>query len=92
MDTAKQDSLLYEAKMQTKMIGNLAKWARNAMALSTIGIVLAWWGLSGSGARFAAGIAGMVLTVFSVAAAVIVNLAVRNGRKNVEKLLSAAGK
>ena len=92
MKAEKKKQMMYEAEMQNKMLKNLSKWFTNIMALSTIGIVLAYYGLSRSGFKFAFGIFGAIITVISVIACLLINLAIRNGRKNVNHILELINK
>ncbi|MDV3427749.1 MAG: hypothetical protein LIR50_12115 [Bacillota bacterium] len=87
MKAEEKKQMVYEAEMQNKMLKNLSKWSMDAMVLSSIGIVIAYFGLSGSGMKFAFGIFGIVFSVICVAAYLIINLAIRNGRKNVNHIL-----
>lgn len=88
MSTGERNTLSREAKMQSEMLSRLTVWFRIAMAASTVGVVLAYWGLSGHSWRMAAGAAGILITILCAAAAAVINLGIRNGRKNVEKILT----
>ena len=48
-------ALLHEAKQQQQALRQLSLWKRIAMLLSSCAAVLAWWGIAGSGLRFAGG-------------------------------------
>jgi len=87
MKAEEKKQMVHEADMQGKMLKNLSKWSVDTMVLSSIGIVIAYFGLSGSGIKFAFGIFGIVFSVVCVAACFIINLAIRNGRKNVNHIL-----
>lgn len=81
--------LLREAEQQQNALKRLARWMRNAMVLSSCAVVLAWWGLAGSGMRLACGVTGIVLAVLSAACAALIGLGIRNGRRNVSHILQA---
>ena len=49
-------ALLHEAKQQQQALRQLSLWKRIAMLLSSCAAVLAWWGIAGSGLRFAGGV------------------------------------
>lgn len=88
MKDEEKKQMIYEAEKQSKLLKNLSKWSRNAMGLSSIGIVIAYYGLSNHGIKFAFGVLGVVLTVVCAAACIIINLAIRNGRRNVNSILN----
>lgn len=90
MTDKKKKQMLTEADMQTKTIKKLEKWLRNTIASSTIGFVISYWGMQGSGIRFFFGVIGIITTIISVIAALIINMGIRNGKKNVEKILNLA--
>ncbi|WP_242851596.1 hypothetical protein [Clostridium sp. DMHC 10] len=77
----KKKQMIYEAEMQSKLLKKLSKWSINVMGLSSIGVVIAYYGLSHSGIKFAFGIFGILIAVISVIACLIINLAIRNGKK-----------
>lgn len=65
-------ALLHEAKQQQAALQQLSLWKRIAMLLSSCAAVLAWWGIAGSGLRFAGGVCGVVIALAcAVCAAVI---------------------
>lgn len=88
--TLNQNELLTEAQQQQKALRTIGHWMRAAMVVSSCGVVLAWWGLTGAGGRFALGVTGAVLTFLGIVCAVITGLGLHNGRHNVERILKAA--
>ena len=56
-------ALLHEAKQQQQALRQLSLWKRIAMLLSSCAAVLAWWGIAGSGLRFAGGVCGVVIAL-----------------------------
>ena len=82
--------LLDEAQQQKAALAQLGGWQRNAMLASSCGAALAWWGLTGGGARFAFGIAGALLTLTGILCAAVIGLGICNGHRNIERLLQAA--
>ena len=44
MTTQTRAQQLKEIEFQTQMLNNLKKWIRNLIILSSIGIILAYWG------------------------------------------------
>ncbi len=83
--------LLREAEQQKDALNRLKRWMQYAMIVSSCAVVLAWWGLTGAGVRFACGIAGVVFTLIGILCAALIGLGIRNGRRNVENILRAAG-
>ena len=56
-------ALLHEAKQQQQALRQLSLWKRIAMLISSCAAVLAWWGIAGSGLRFAGGVCGVVIAL-----------------------------
>jgi divalent metal cation (Fe/Co/Zn/Cd) transporter len=92
MKDEEKKQMVYEAEKQSKLLKNLAKWSRNVMGLSSIGVVVAYYGLSHSGIKFALGVFGVLFTVICVIACLLINLAIRNGRRNVNHILEMVSK
>lgn len=90
MDSEKKEVLCIEAQMQTKMIKNLMKWFRFLLGLSATGIVLMWWGIDNGRVHIIAEISGILFIIICLASACIIAKGVRNGRKNIAKILLAA--
>ncbi len=82
--------LLEEAQLQKNALKRLGGWQRNAMLASTCGAALAWWGLSGNGVQLVCGAAGVLAALLGILCAAILGLGIRNGNRNVERLLRAA--
>lgn len=87
-----KNTLLQEASMQSKMINNLGKWLKLLVLLSSVGIVLVWWGLSGETFSVPAVASGAVLILGSILAILLVQKAIVNGRRNVDRIMSFANK
>ncbi len=84
------NALILEAKLQTDALQRLGVWLRAAASLAVIGLLIAWWGFQ-MGAGLAARILGVILTVVAGAAAFIIRQGRENGKKNVQRILKAAG-
>lgn len=80
---------LKEIEFQTKMLNNLKKWIRNLIIISSIGIVLAYWGLAvQSKMPFTIlGVVGIIITVVSVILCVVIGLGMKRGKENVDKII-----
>lgn len=86
MSNKEKNKMLNEAHMQTKALKKLEKWLRNSIAFSTVSFVIAYWGVQGENIRFTLGIISSIFTLLSVISAIIINLGIRNGKRNVEKI------
>jgi uncharacterized membrane protein YidH (DUF202 family) len=87
MRDEEKKQMFYEAEKQSVLLKNLSKWSRNSMGLSSVGVVIAYYGLSHSGMKFTFGVFGVLFTVICALACLLINLAIRNGRKNVNNIL-----
>ncbi|MBD5455250.1 MAG: hypothetical protein HDR23_02045 [Lachnospiraceae bacterium] len=88
MNALEKDHLFTETNMQIKALRKISEWKRIAMLISAIGVAVAYAGIAGSPSRPFLGILGILLTFVGVAAAVIMNLGLKNGRRNVEKMIN----
>lgn len=89
MTTETRTQQLKEIEFQTQMLNNLKKWIRNLIVLSSIGIILAYWGLgTQSKMPFTVfGVVGVIITIISVILCVVIGLGIKRGRANVDKIL-----
>ena len=89
MTTQTKTQQLKEIEFQTKMLNNLKKWIRNLIIISSIGIVLAYWGLAvQSRMPFTIlGVVGIIITVVSVILCVVIGLGMKRGKENVDKII-----
>jgi len=85
-----KSQLLAEAKAQNKALKIIKKWLAYAIGLSTIGVALTIFAFSGETTYIIVGIIGIILTLLSVIAALIISLGIKRGTKNVEMILKAA--
>ena len=88
MNVHEKRRLSREAAMQLEALKKISRWKMIAMGLSTLGVAAAYAGLAGVVPSLFLGIFGVILTVISAAAALIINLGLKNGRRNVEKILN----
>ena len=79
--------LSLEAKMQLKALKTIRVWKMIAIAISTLGVAMAYAGIAGTRGNIFFDIFGVVLMVLGLAGALILNLGLKNGRKNVDKIL-----
>lgn len=88
MNAEERKKLSKEAEMQIVAIKKINRWKIIAIAISTLGVAITYAGLCGNGKSPFLGISGIVITVLSVIIALILNLGVKNGKRNVEKILN----
>ena len=80
---------LDEARKQKEALAKIGIWRRNLFILTSVFLVFAVFGLRSSGVFFVLGICAAVLTGVSLLLTFIVNLSIRNGRRNVERILES---
>ena len=87
MNVEERAVLRDEAEQQTRALMRIGRWRSAAVGLSAVGVVLAYMGFAGADRNLFLGIPGIALIVIGAACAVILNQGLRNGRRNVEKML-----
>ncbi len=87
MNAVEKEHLLTEARMQTAALKKINVWKKLAIVVSTIGVATAYAGLSATPSHLFPGILGICLMVLGFAAAAVLNLGIKNGRRNVEKMI-----
>lgn len=83
MDNNLKSHYVDEVKYQTKMLNNLKRWLKHSIIFSSIFLTFVAFGSSHPVLKVI-GIIGMVLCII---ASVVIGLAIRNGRNNVNKIL-----
>ncbi|MBQ9492815.1 MAG: hypothetical protein IJR54_03665 [Oscillibacter sp.] len=84
-----KEQLLDEARKQKKALSIMGRWRNWLFVLTTSLMVLAVFGLRKNGALFVMGIISVVLAVLCFVFLLLVNLSIRNGHRNVERLLDS---
>lgn len=92
MNANEKKRMMEEAGMQLKALKRINKWKLYAIAFSTIGVALTYAGMAGENNHLCLGICGIILIIVGIIAAFTLNLGLRNGRRNVEKILNAVEK
>ena len=87
MNVNEKNKIIREAQQQTAALKKISRWKMIAMAVSTLGVALAYAGFAGLIQTPLLGVLGVAVTVISAAAALIFNLGLKNGRRNVKKML-----
>lgn len=84
-----REQALDEARKQKAALKVIGGWRRVLFAATATLLVLAVFALRQSGVLFALGIAAAVAAVVSCIAMFVVNLSIRNGHRNVERILTS---
>ena len=87
MNVNEKNNIIREAQQQTAALKKISRWKMIAMAVSTLGVALAYAGFAGSIQSPPLGVLGVAVTVIAAGAALIFNLGLKNGRRNVTKML-----
>lgn len=87
MNASEKRSLSKEAQMQVRALKMINRWKNIALALSAIGVAIAYYGMAGGMQNLLLGILGIALMVVGSCSAVVLNLGLKNGRRNVGKIL-----
>lgn len=88
MNAIEKENLMMEAKMQMTALKKINVWKKLAIIVSTIGVAIAYGSLSANPSHLFPSILGIFLMVLGFAAAAVLNLGLKNGRRNVEKIIS----
>lgn len=87
MGTLERNKLAQEAYLQTRALKKINTWKVISMGIAAIGVAFAYAGFSGDSQNLFLSIPGIFMIVFGAVVAVILNLGLKNGRRNVEKIL-----
>lgn len=87
MNVSEKDNLIIEAKMQMTALRKINAWKTLAIIVSAIGMAIAYAGMSGTPSHLSLGILGVFLTLTGFALAAVMNLGLKNGKRNVEKMI-----
>ena len=82
--------LMQEAKRQSEALKMIGRWRTIGFVVAAVGAVLLYNGLTGAGRSIALIVLGTVVVAVGMAAAILCDMGIRNGRRNVEKILDAA--
>lgn len=87
MNAKEKERLSKEAGMQIAALKKIRVWRTIAIALSTLGVAVVYANMAGESGNLICGILGISLIVISIVCAAVLNLGLKNGRRNVEKIL-----
>ena len=82
MNVNEKNNIIREAQQQTAALKKISRWKMIAMAVSTLGVALAYAGFAGFIQSPPLGVLGVAVTVIAAGAALIFNLGLKNGRRN----------
>lgn len=82
--------LLAEAEAQTKALKTIKKWLTYTIGISTLSVALTCFAFLGETTHIVIGVIGIILVLLSTSAALIINLGIKKGTKNIEQILCAA--
>lgn len=88
MNAIERRKLSIEAQMQLKALEKIKIWKNCAIAVSTIGVAVTYAGLAGASRSLFLGILGVIIILAGSGCAMVLNLGLKNGRRNVEKMLA----
>lgn len=88
MNTLDRNRLSQEAGLQLKALKQIGRWKMTALAVSAAGAAAIYAGFGGASRNLFLGIPGILLLIGGVGSAAVFNLGIRNGRRNVEKMLN----
>ena len=84
-----KEELVREAKLQTDAIQRLNVWLRLGYSLVAVGFLVSMWGAQG-GPSWGVPL-GIACLVIGVPMSIILKVGTNNAKKNVERMLAAAG-
>lgn len=87
MNAVEKKILTTEAQMQLFALKKISIWRSIAIAVSTLGTAITYAGLAGTNRHLFLGILGVIIILLGLGCALVFNLGIRNGRRNVEKML-----
>ena len=85
--TLSAGQLMQEAKRQSQALKMIGRWRTIGFVAAAVGAVLLYNGLTGAGRSIPLIALGTVIVAVGMAAAILCDMGIRNGRRNVEKIL-----
>lgn len=92
MNVLEKEKLSIEAQMQIEALRKINIWKNIAVILSSLGVAAAYAGFAGTSRNLFLGIPGVIIILLGLLSALILNLGLRNGRRNVNKMLDVLSK
>lgn len=88
MNAGKKAFLVQEAEMQKGALRRISVWKSIAIAVSTLGIAMFYAGTAGVEKNLFFCIPGVIVMAVGVGCGLVLNLGLKNGRRNVEKIMA----
>lgn len=92
MNAREKENIAIEAQKQIEALRKIDIWKNIAVLVSTLGVAAAYAGLAGTSRNLFLGIPGVIIILFGAGRALLLNLGLRNGRRNVAKMLDVLDK
>lgn len=89
MNRSRREFLTIEANCQMKALKMISRWRTLAFGISAIGVALSYAGFGAADQMMWLGITGIVFILSGFVGAAILNLGIKNGRQNVNRILNA---
>ena len=84
-----KQELLDEARKQKQALAVIGVWRGWLFTLTTLFFILSVFALKSAGVIFILGVISAILTAVCLTLLLLVNLSIRNGHRNVEKMLDS---
>lgn len=89
MNKAEKEAWLKEARMQMQAISRLEKYNMASLAVAGVGAALCYFTMTAADKNPVLIVCSVLLAVMGALSSMILNLGIRNGKRNVEKILNA---
>lgn len=89
MNALEKKKLSIEAQMQITALKRINLWKNIAILVSSLGVAASYAGMAGTSRNLFLGIFGVIIIIAGSGCALILNLGIKNGRRNVKKMLDA---
>ena len=89
MTKAEKEAWLKEAKMQMQAIATLEKYNMASLATAGVGAALCYFAVTAANRHPLFIVCSLILAIFGAVSSMVLNLGIRNGKRNVEKILNA---
>lgn len=87
MNVNEKRRLSAEAKMQVHALKIINRWKNIALISSATGVAITYYGMTDGIRNLFLGIFGIIIIAAGFLAAAVLNLGLKNGRRNVDKIL-----
>ncbi len=88
MNAMERNRLSQEAGLQMKALDRISRWKMIALFVSAVGAAFVYAGFAGVQRNLFLGVPGIILVFAGFLSAAVFNLGLKNGRRNVEKMLN----